>query len=66
MIFTVSMTAGVDHDRLEGRQDAIIPRMMQMLSVPIEQAIALLQDAEAAGSRDFCQAAARAWIKRLH
>lgn len=66
MIFAVSMTAGIDHDRLEGKQDAIVPRMIQMLNVPVEKAIALLHDAEAFGSLEFCQADARAWIKRLH
>lgn len=66
MIFAVSMTSGVDHDRLEGGRDAIIPRMSQMLNVTIEEVLALLLDAENSGSLEFHEAENRAWIRRVH
>ena len=66
MIFAVSMTSGVDHDRVEGGREAIVPRMSEMMNVTEAQAAALLDDASLLGSYEYHAAEIRAWIKQIH
>jgi hypothetical protein len=66
MIFAVSMTSGVDHDRVEGAREAIVPRMSEMMNVTEAQADALLYDASLSGSCEYQADEIRAWIKQVH
>jgi DNA-binding phage protein len=66
MIFTVSMTSGVDHDRVEGRREAVQSRMSEMLLLTEQQVTALLSAALDDGHAEYQQEHVRAWINTVH
>lgn len=66
MIFTVSMTSGVDHDRVERRKEAVLSRMSEMLLLTEEQVTALLSAALDGGHAEHQQEHVRAWINTVH
>ena len=65
MIYAVSMTAGVTHDRLEGRIEAILSRMSEMLQLSEQQVVSLLSDASAAGQSEYVHSDVRAWVRAI-
>jgi len=66
MIFTVSMTSGVDHDRVEGGIEAVQSRMSEMLLLTEDQVAALLSAASDGGHAEYQQEHVRAWINTVH
>jgi hypothetical protein len=66
MIFTVSMTSGVDHDRVEGNKEMVQSRMSEMLLLTDEQVTALLSAALDGGHAEYQQEHVRAWINTVN
>jgi len=66
MIFAVSMMSGVDHDRVEGAREAIVPRMIEMLNMTEDEVASLLLDASVTGTLVYYATDVRALIKQIH